>query len=224
MSINKERQTSRIDEDIQDIRKKLDKAFDDNSELELLRLIKEHPILLSTLYYRRFGSQPVFAEIAFGSEYKCDFLWLNDNSDGPEWTIVEIEKPKMKLFSAKHDPSASLTHAIGQLDNWRRFFERNKDTKSNLFKAVSRFRWILVAGSVKEWKLPYNAQWRADYNRNNKIEIRTSDVFYKSLDLSLQDPTMFEEFERNSPAGNSAKLKEYVEAYEYLRQWDGYGF
>ena len=77
----------------------LNKSFDNNSETELLKVLKNNSFLFYELYSRKYGIQPNFKEISFGGKYRCDFAWLNDNSDGPEWVFVEIEKPKMELFA-----------------------------------------------------------------------------------------------------------------------------
>lgn len=90
----------------------LDLAFKNNSEVELLQTIKSYSFLL---YSRKWGIQPSFHEVNFGSKLRCDFAWLNDNSDGPEWVLLEVEKTKMKLFTKKGEPSAELNHAIEQV-------------------------------------------------------------------------------------------------------------
>ena len=90
-------------------------AFEENSEQKLLSVLKDNSFLFYELYSRKYGIQPVFREINFGGELRCDFAWLNDNSDGPEWVLVEVEKPKMKLFTQKNEPTSELNHAIEQV-------------------------------------------------------------------------------------------------------------
>ncbi len=75
-------------------------------------------------------------EVSFGGKYRSDFVWLNDNSDGPEWVLVEIEKPRIKLFTKKGEPSAELNHAIEQVRSWIRYFNENPSEKSRIFGAV----------------------------------------------------------------------------------------
>ena len=90
---------------IEETEKKLKMAFQANSELDLLEILKGNSFLFYELYYRKCGVQPNFTEISFGGEYRCDFAWLNDNSDGPEWVLVEVEKPRMRLFNKNGDGS-----------------------------------------------------------------------------------------------------------------------
>ena len=70
--------------DIEKVTADLKSAFDSNSEEELLGVLKDNSFLFYELYSRKYGIQPVFHEINFGGELRCDFAWLNDNSDGPE--------------------------------------------------------------------------------------------------------------------------------------------
>lgn len=67
------------------VREELLEIIADNSERRLLALVKENSFLLFDIYSRKYGIQPNFSEVPFGRKYRCDFCWLNDNSDGPEW-------------------------------------------------------------------------------------------------------------------------------------------
>lgn len=112
----------------------------------MLSVLKDNSFLFYELYSRKYGIQPVFREINFGGELRCDFAWLNDNSDGPEWVLVEVEKPKMKLFTQKNEPTSELNHAIEQVKSWERYFDENPSEKKRIFGAVARFRFILIVG------------------------------------------------------------------------------
>ena len=67
------------------------KAFKENSEVDLLKILKDNSFLFYDLYSRKYGIQPIFRELNFGTEFKCDFAWLNDNSSDPEWVLVELK-------------------------------------------------------------------------------------------------------------------------------------
>ena len=107
--------------DLNKVKRLLEEAFSKNSERKLLSLIKNNSFLLYELYQRKYNISPCFAEIPFG-DYRCDFCWLNENSDGPEWVLVEIEKPSLSLFKKNGDPTYYLTHAIEQVKSWKIFF------------------------------------------------------------------------------------------------------
>ncbi len=138
--------------DVKTVQAGLDDAFQSDSEVKLLEVLKNNSFLFSKIYSRNFGIQPNFAEVPFGTDYRCDFCWLNDNSDGPEWVLVEVEKPNMRLFNKSGDPSAELNHALEQVKSWERYFERYPAEKARIFGAVSRFRFVLIAGRRDDWQ------------------------------------------------------------------------
>lgn len=205
--------------DIENVKLRLDSAFENNSETELLSVLKGNSFLFYQLYSRKYGIQPNFSEVSFGGELRCDFCWLNDKSDGPEWVLVEIEKPKMTLFNAKNDPSSALNHAIEQVRSWGRYFKKNPHEKRRIFGAASRFRYVLVAGSKDGWKDKHAATWRADFNEENKIEIRSSHIFYESLQLYIDHEDEFWSFKENPISRNHKDLAAYWSGYDYIQKW-----
>lgn len=62
-----------------------------------------------------------------GSEYVPDFLIAEESSIGLEWYAVEIESPKAKAHTRAGLQSHQLTHAIGQIRDWRNWFRNNLD-------------------------------------------------------------------------------------------------
>ena len=206
--------------DVDDVKIQLDTAFGNNSEIELLNIIKNNSFLLEPLYSRKYGIQPNFCEIPFGNELRCDFCWLNDNSDGPEWVIVEIEKPGMRLFTQKDEPSAELSHAIEQVRSWQRYFDIYPHEKSKIFGAVSRFRWVLVAGDRDSWQQNKKAaQWRSYFNKEGNIEIRSLDFFYDAVDDYKKHKNHFWSFEENPTSLSSKDLRKYKDEYLYVQTW-----
>jgi Shedu protein SduA, C-terminal len=61
-----------------------------------------------------------------GSEYEADFLIAQQGSGGLIWYAVELERPQAILFTKKGDPSAALTHALRQINDWREWLSRNR--------------------------------------------------------------------------------------------------
>ncbi|WP_321290147.1 Shedu anti-phage system protein SduA domain-containing protein [uncultured Sunxiuqinia sp.] len=197
----------------------LNKSFDNNSETELLKVLKNNSFLFYELYSRKYGIQPNFKEISFGGKYRCDFAWLNDNSDGPEWVLVEIEKPKMELFAKNLEPRAELNHSIEQVKSWIRYFNENPAEKRRIFGAVSRFKYILVAGDIEDWGTEAAIKWRAYHNSVDPIEIRSSNIFKKAIKIAKEKPEELWSFEENPKSLKSAELESYWTNYKYMDRW-----
>jgi len=200
-------------------------AFDNNSEQQLLTVLKDNSFLFYELYSRKGGIQPIFREISFGGQLRCDFAWLNDNSDGPEWVLVEIEKPKLKLFRKDNQPTQQLNYAIEQVKSWRRYFNENPTEKKRIFGAVGRFRLILVGGDKESWATPNASKWRIDNNKETGIEIRSSDVFLRALKI-LEGQSIEKEhlgglwsFAENPITFPHSELQKYWESYSYMDRW-----
>lgn len=205
--------------DIARVFAELKTAFEENSEQKLLSVLKDNSFLFYELYSRKDGIQPVFREINFGGELRCDFAWLNDNSDGPEWVLVEVEKPKMKLFTQKNEPTSELNHAIEQVKSWERYFEEHPSEKKRIFGAVARFRFILIAGDKESWKTNFASKWRIHNNKSTKIEIRTSDVFWRGLKLLEEHPKKLWSFEEHPKTMPPSELPKYWSSYDYIMNY-----
>lgn len=205
--------------DVKTVQAGLDDAFQSDSEVKLLEVLKNNSFLFSKIYSRNFGIQPNFAEVPFGNDYRCDFCWLNDNSDGPEWVLVEVEKPNMRLFNKSGDPSAELNHALEQVKSWERYFERYPAEKARIFGAVSRFRFVLIAGRRDDWQESDAAFWRAHHNKTSNIEIHSTDVFYDSLDHYIKFEDHFWSFKEHPKSLPSKNLTKMWAGYDYMRTW-----
>lgn len=201
------------------LNKELSQILKGTSERDLLNLIHNNSFLLYDLYSRKYGIQPAFHEVSFGGKFKCDFVWLNDNSDGPEWVIVEIEQPNMRLFNKDKSPSSELCKAIEQVKSWQRYFDKYPNEKQRIFGVVGRFRFILVAGNKDEWESKEAIDWRLYNNKHYNIEIRSSDVFNRALHVLKEDPSQLWSFQENPTTLDPSKLDLYITNDEYLNKW-----
>jgi hypothetical protein len=194
-------------------------AFDDNSEVKLLATLKENSFLFYELYSRKGGMQPVFREINFGGGMRCDYAWLNDNSDGPEWVLVEVEKPRLELFNKGGEPTWQLNHALEQVKSWRRYFNENHAEKRRIFGAVGRFRFIIVGGDKASWATSNASKWRMDNNKETEIEIRSADIFLRALTVLEKHSDELWSFAENPITLPPSDLKGYWENYGYMNAW-----
>ena len=204
--------------DIKKVEREIKKSFKENSETGLLKVLKNNSFLFYELFSRKHGIQPIFREISLGAKLRCDFTWLNDNSDGPEWVLLEIEKPKMKIFSANGKPSSELNNSIEQVKSWQRYFLDYPHEKKRIFGAVARFRYLLVAGDGQSWSTEAALKWRSHNNSTTNIEIRTSDVFLRAIQIIKNEPDEFWSFEEHAETLAFSKLDSYWKNYGYIAQ------
>jgi hypothetical protein len=198
------------------VKKELKSAFENNSELELLAIIKRNTFLFYELVDRKYGVQPIFHEVSFGGNLRCDFTWLNDNSSGPEWVLLEIEKPNLQLFNKNIEPTAVLNHALEQVRSWRRYFKENIAERKRIFGAVARFRFIVVGGNKKDWNHEAAIKWRVDHNAENDIQIRSSDILLRGLKILNEKPEQLWSFAEHPVTRNPSELQSYWESYGYM--------
>ena len=188
--------TKKADWDIAKAEKGVKDAINNDSEVDLLVVLKQNSFLFYDLYVRKHGVQPIFHEVNFGAKLRCDFAWLNDNSSGPEWVIVEIEKPEMRLFTKSKKPAAELNSALEQVRSWDRYFKEHRDEARRIFGAVAKFRYILVAGSHQDWATEQASKWRVHHHTISDIEIKSMDTFLKSISAYKQNPQDMWSFDR----------------------------
>ena len=65
------------------------------------------------------------AQQRLGCKYVTDFMIGASHSFGADWVAVELESPSARLFTKSGDPTAALTHAIRQIQDWRAWLTNN---------------------------------------------------------------------------------------------------
>lgn len=96
------------------------------SERELQTFFAQRPMILGQLMLTSW-ERVVIPSKRLGAEHVTDFMLGGMGSDGPYWTAIELESPKAKLFTKKGDPTAILTHAIRQIQDWRSWLLVNQN-------------------------------------------------------------------------------------------------
>ena len=205
--------------DLDTVESQMSAAYEADSETDLLKVLKDNSFLFYDLYDRKYGIQPVFREINFGTEFRCDFAWLNDNSSGPEWVLVELESPKMPLFTKQNKPTAKLQGALEQVKMWDRYFDENKGEAKRMFGAVAKFRFILVAGSSEDWSAELAQKWRIYNHKRFHIEIRSMATFLKSLAIAKTKPDEMWSFAEHPVTLPHGQLEKFWSEYDYMDQW-----
>ena len=140
------------------------------------------------------------------SDRQPDFMWIATDSVGLYPILVEIETPHKKWFYGDHaEIHSDLTHAQGQLAEWRAWFDRGQnrtaflddyDIPRELRKRRFSPRFVLIHGR------------RADYEGSERR-------LQKRAELQREDERLMS-FDRLGPA-------QYGELYScFRRTQDGY--
>jgi len=199
------------------VREGLTNAIDSNDTQALKILLQQNSFLFYQLVTRKDFQQPIFYGVPLKNIGIADFVWLNDNSDGPEWVLLKVAEPGMAVMEGRI-PSQSLSRIIDTLTSWDRYFAMHPDTAREIFGAVSRLRLVVVAGTTGVWNKPAALNWRADNNKNGRVEVRSCNVFKKACDLYLEKPDHFWG-PKNYPMALAAdQLKSYWNTDDYMQQ------
>src|SRR5688572_16839666 len=94
-------------------------------ERECLQFIRDHAGFLLCDSWRALIA---VAELEFGADLRPDFVVAHDRSSaGFVYELIEIEEPGSKAFVAKGSPSARLSSAVGQIQQWQLWLQGNRD-------------------------------------------------------------------------------------------------
>ena len=117
-----------------------------------------------------------------GAEYVPDFLIAEESSIGLEWYAVEIESPRIDAFRKNGLQSHKLTHAIGQIRDWRQWLRDNLNYARNpsgqsglgLIGIDDRIAGLILIGRRSEYPERYN-EFRRQMIDNERIIIHSYD-------------------------------------------------
>jgi Domain of unknown function (DUF4263) len=125
----------------------------------------------------------VIPQKQLGSEHVTDFLIAEKDSGGFVWYAVELERPQAKIFTAKGDPAAPLTHALRQINDWRNWLSRNLDYATRprhqaghgLTDIEPELDGLIILGRESDLDLGKTGALRKRLERDNRVKIRTYD-------------------------------------------------
>lgn len=158
--------------------KKYQKLLDGTStEHDIHEFLANHSYFFNTLI-RLYGVSPLYSKIKLGSNFEVDFAYFDTSSYGPEWELVEIESPKQKLFKKNGDPTAALTHAIRQLEEWHSWIHENLDYARKLMPYIEYPMGYIFMGRRKDLTIEDAKRLkRLNFTYRKSVEIHTLDYF-----------------------------------------------
>lgn len=69
----------------------------------------------------------VIPQMSLSGKFFPDFLMGRLDSTGLNWTLVELQSPRARLFTKKDRPADQLREGIEQVQRWRRWLKNNRD-------------------------------------------------------------------------------------------------
>lgn len=105
----------------------------------------------------------VLRKLAFGSDYKSDFVYLSKSSDDWNCVLVEIERPSKRFFKEGHnDFDSDFLQALQQINKWKAWFLNPSNEASFVNGALGSIRkpleqnptymkYVLVYGRRSEY-------------------------------------------------------------------------
>jgi hypothetical protein len=155
-------------------------VIEDGGERDVQRVLERYPQLL--VQRLTCGMGWVVPQKRLGSEFVTDFLVAEERSPGFYWQAVELESPRVRMFTKAGDPSRYLVHAIRQIQDWRSWLESNQPYASRprsesglgLVEISPRLPGLILIGRRRETN-PSTKKLRRQMMADLRIEIRSFD-------------------------------------------------
>lgn len=167
-------------------RRALRAALATGAEREMQTVFEEHPRLLVDRLACHLGW--VMPQRRLGSEFVPDFLVAEQLSPGFYWQAVELESPRVPMFTKRGDPSRYLTHAIRQVQDWRSWLASNQayaarprgENGLGLIQISPNLPGLIIIGRRAATDGATNLL-RRQMMTDLRIEIRTYDAFLDDM-------------------------------------------
>lgn len=168
-------------------------------ERDVQRVIAAHPRLLADRLTGGWGW--VIPQKRLGAEFVTDFILGEQLSPGYYWVAIELESPRVPMFTKAGDPSRYLTHAIRQIQEWRVWLTNNHDYASRprednglgLLQVSTNIPGVILIGRRADTSPAINSL-RRKMIEDLRIDIRTFDSLldapeHTPLYMRFKDPS-----------------------------------
>lgn len=155
---------------------------DDLSEAEVHKFLLKYPVVLNA-----YGST-VVSEIWLGNRYRIDLIVTSGGLlDAVQ--LVELENPNLVLFTKAGRPSAKITHAKQQVEDWLRWWRENPEQRPENLRGAVEPRGLVIVGKSRDLT---DEQRRilAHLNQGSDVQIITYDEVleqFRTLTLTRVD-------------------------------------
>lgn len=155
---------------------------EDQLEEVLQKFLKEHPFVLHQ-------SAESIPKQKLGEDFVTDFVLVATTTQGPTYTLVELERANHTILTKDFTLASPVAHAIKQTRDWDVWLEKNKAYVQNKLPGFETPKYMVVIGRSAEFTEDQKAYMRS-YNREWKnLELLTYDdvlARFQSTILRLQ--------------------------------------
>lgn len=144
--------------------------------------LNKHPVLIDPL------AKEIIPKHKLGNDYITDFVIkkLND-----EYILVEIEKPRDKIFKQDNDFSMQFIHAIGQVIDFQEWIESNIAYANTKLPNISSPVGIVIMGRSNDMNERQKKKLkRFIINMNNRLKVYTYDDVLENANKLLNNLIM----------------------------------
>jgi hypothetical protein len=156
---------------------------DASREEEVQLFIKQHPYLLDL---RAISVDP---KVPLGSEYVTDFIV---RLPGGEHLLVELEQASHTLFTKTNNPTAAVTHAVRQVEDWLEWSYENLSYLRSRYPEIHEPKGLVVLGRRSSLD-PKAAKALRRRNVLSKVQVVTYDDLIddmKAIAMNLERGTI----------------------------------
>lgn len=148
------------------------------AEEEIHQFLVQYPVFVPALWPYE---NTIFSKLNLGNQYTVDFAHARTNTHGATWHLIEIEKPQDLLFTKAGNPTAKLSHAMRQLQDWYSWFVEERDFVLRRFPHQSFMR---EAGLWKPelWLIMGRRASVADSDRRLLQRLNEGHIIIKTFD------------------------------------------
>ena len=149
-------------------------------EQVLQSFLQENPLLLSPTHVR------MWPKLALGATI-TDFVFRDANQ---EYLLVELERSTLQLFRQDGHATADLTHATGQIVDWKRYLEDNLQTvqrELGLDGITPNPNGLVVIGRSQSLLPRDRRKLRTMTNESPRLRVMTYDDVYENAKAVMEN-------------------------------------
>ena len=139
-----------------------------HKEEEIQKFLENNPILIQPCYQ-------IIPKQKLGEDFVTDFVLVNVLDQGVIYTLVEIEKPSMRVLTKKGEFSAEFKHAEKQILDWKIWVQDSQDYLQRKLKDFRDPKYLIIGGRSKNLSKDEKRRIRVWNAGHEDIEFLTYD-------------------------------------------------